>query len=75
MEQPKINQNLLTEKVVQVIEEKENLVRDTVDKKKMVVVFGLKEEHIPVLSEREKEKQCAEELIETIQEDRGIGRD
>ena len=70
MEQPKINQNLLTEKVVQVIKEKDNLVRDTVDKKKTVIVFGLKEEHIPVLSEREEGKQCVQELIDTVQEDK-----
>ena len=65
-----VNQIVISEKVFQVIKEKENLVRDIVEKKKTVVVFGLKEEHIPVLSEREKkEKHCVEELTDTVQED------
>ena len=42
-EQTQVNDTKLTEKVVQVIKQKGNLVRDTVDRKKTVLIFCLKE--------------------------------
>ena len=56
--------------VIQVIKEKQELVRDTVDKKKCMIVFGLKEKKNPVKFVREKEeKQVAKNLITRIQEE------
>ena len=38
---------------MKVIKKSENLVRDTVEKKKSVIVFGIAEDNIPVRQERE----------------------
>ena len=52
------------------IKEKEKLVRDTVDKVKCVVLFGMKEEKIVNRTEREqKEKASLGEVFETVTED------
>ena len=63
--------------VIQVIKEKENLVRDTVDKKKCMVIFGLQEKRNPVKMVREREK---EELVRNIvllvqDEEQGLERE
>ncbi len=43
------------------------------DKKKTVVVFGLKEEYTPQRTEREKkEKRCVKKLVETLQEEKDL---
>lgn len=56
--------------VIQVIKEREDLVRDTVDKKKCFVVYGLKEKKNPVKFVRDKvEKELAKDIIKTIQDD------
>ena len=46
--------------VIQVIKEKEELVRDTVDKRKCLVIFGLREKKIPNKYVREKEERTSE---------------
>ena len=51
------------------IKEKPELVRDTVEKKKTVVVFGMVEEHTPMINEREKkEKKCVVDLFDVLKE-------
>ena len=51
--------------VVKVIKEKEELVRHTVEKKKCVMVFGIREGKTPMRQEREKnEKNVAGKLVE-----------
>ncbi|MPC68169.1 hypothetical protein E2C01_062366 [Portunus trituberculatus] len=49
--------------IIEVIEEKENLVRDTVDKKKSFVIFGMKEKKNPNKFTRECEER---ELVKTV---------
>ncbi len=56
-EQTKVNVSIPTEKVAKVIKQRENLVRDTVDRKKTVVVFALKEECVPQRQERVKKEK------------------
>ena len=55
--------------VIQVIKEKEDLVRDTVDKKKCLVIFGLKEKKNlnKYVRERE-ERELVKKIIQTVQE-------
>ena len=55
--------------VIQVIKEKEDLVRDTVDKKKCLIIFGLKEKKNlnKYVRERE-EKELVKNIIQTVQE-------
>ena len=56
--------------VIQVIKEKEELVRDTVDKKKCMVIFGLPEKKNPVKFVREREeKEVVQKLIKAIQDE------
>ena len=56
------------ETVVKVIKEKPDLVRDTVEKKKCVVVFGLKEKKNPVRHVREKEeRELASNIVKLVQ--------
>ena len=56
--------------MIQVIKEKEELVRDTVDKKKCMVIFGLPEKKNPVKFVREREeKEVAQKLIKAIQDE------
>ena len=51
--------------VIQVIKEKEELVRHTVEKKKCIMVFGVGEEKTPMRQEREKkEKDVTRKLVE-----------
>ena len=55
--------------VIQVIKEKEELVRDTVDKRKCLVIFGLREKKIPNKYVREKEeKELARQVIQFVQD-------
>ena len=55
--------------VIQVIKEKEVLVRDTVDKKRCMVIFGLQEKKSPVKFTREKEeKELVKEIIQKVQD-------
>ncbi|MPC32819.1 hypothetical protein E2C01_026150 [Portunus trituberculatus] len=56
--------------VVNVIKEKENLVRDTVEKKKCIVIFGLKEKLMPMRHKRkEYEKNQAEKVVMEVKDD------
>ncbi len=47
----------LTKEVIKVIKEKESLVRDTVDKKKSIMIFGLEESEIKNWYKREAEQR------------------
>ena len=48
-------------------------MRDAVEKKKAVVVFGMFEEHTPAFIEREKkEKKCIEDLLDVIQDNKEL---
>ena len=59
--------------VIQVIKEKQDLVRDTVDKKKCNMIFGLKEKKNLVKFTRDKEeKELAKDMITSVQ-DKGQG--
>ena len=58
------------ETVIQVIKEKDNLVRDAVDKKKCIVIFGVQEKKNPVKFVREREnKEIARNIIKRVQDD------
>lgn len=63
--------------VIKVIKEKEDLVRDTVDKKKCLVFFGVQEKKNPVKFVREKEeKEVVKKLISVIQdEEQGLEKE
>ena len=66
----KSQQKEMTQTVVKVIKKNENLIRDTVDRKKCVMVFGLKEEKQPFWQEREKqEKKTAERIIREVEDE------
>ena len=70
MEQQQKDENEMKEKIVSVIKEKKNLVRDTIDKIKCVIVFGVKEEKIVNRMEREeKEKDKIKHIIATVVDD------
>ncbi len=47
----------LTKEVIKVIKEKENLVRDTVDKKKSIMIFGLEKSEIKKIGIKEKQNK------------------
>ncbi len=53
-EQVKAKDEGITEKEIKVIKEKPEIVRDTVEKKKSLVLIGIKEENTPIRSPREK---------------------
>lgn len=56
------------ETVIKVIKEKHGLVRDAVEKKRCVVLFGVKEKKNPVRHVREKEeKEVAAKIVEAAQ--------
>lgn len=69
-QQVKAKDEEITEKVIKVIKEKPDMVRDTVERKKSVVVVGIKEEFTPNRRTREgKDKEEVEHVIEAIQEE------
>merc|ERR1712035_228022 len=58
----------ITKEVVKIIKNKPSLVRDTVEKKKSVIVFGLSEETLPIRQERETcEKRVAKGVLTAVQ--------
>ena len=63
--------------VIQVIKEKEGLVRDTVEKKKSMVIFGLQEKKNPVKMAREKEeREMVRDIVTLVQdEEQGLERE
>ena len=70
MEQQKKENDGIERKIVSVIKEKKKLVRDTVDKVKCVMIYGLKEEKIDNRLEREeKEKEKIRQVIAEIVDD------
>ncbi len=69
-QQKKSTEENLTKEVIKVIKEKENIVRDTVDNKKCVVIYGLKEKGQPVCNIREKEeRKMVKDVIAVVQDD------
>ena len=63
--QMKKKEEAMKKTVIQVIKEKEELVRHTVEKKKCIMVFGVGEEKTPMRQEREKkEKDVTRKLVE-----------
>ena len=72
MEQQQKEKEEIKDKIVSVIKEKKKLVRDTVDKVKCVVIFGLKEEIIVNALERErKKKEKNGKIITTVTGEEG----
>ena len=66
IDEQKKEQNL-KQKVVKVIKEEEKLVRNTVEKYKQVVVFGLKEEKVVNRMEREeKERNMLTKILKKV---------
>ncbi len=62
--------NNLEKQVIKVIKSKENVVRDVVEKKKSVMIFGLKEKVVNFRSERLKEEmKVAKEVIQEVDKD------
>lgn len=60
----------LEKQVIQVIKNKEHVVRDMVEKKKSVIIFGLKEKVLNNRSDRVKEElKVAREIIKEVEED------
>ena len=58
----------LTSEIVKVIKQKESMVRDTVDKKKCIVIYGLKEETEPIRTKREKEQRMkVDDVVRNVQ--------
>ena len=65
-----IKEENISKAVVRVIKEKQGLVRDTVEKKKCVVVFGIKDEKMPVRYDREKfEKKIAVDIVKEVEDE------
>ena len=70
IEQQQQEKKEITEKVINVIKEKKKLVRDTVDKVKCVMVFGVAEEKVLNKNEREsKEKEKIKNILEAVTEE------
>ena len=68
-QQNKENKENLEKEVIRVIKKKEALVRDTVDKNKCVIVFGLKERVQPVTTTRERDELVlAKEVVASVKE-------
>ena len=69
-EQVKLKDESITEKVAKVIKQKEGIIRDTVEKK-AIVIHGLKEEFIPIRHNREKkDKALVDEVLVKVQENK-----
>lgn len=72
-EQNAVSKSELSKEVVRVIKEKQEIVRDAVEKKKTVVVFGMVEEHTPAFNEREKkERNSVEDLFDVLQDNKEL---
>jgi len=70
IESQKQDKENLTKAVIKVIKEKDNIVRDTVDKKKCVVIYGVKEKMLPVRPIREKdEMKVVKDILKVVQEE------
>ena len=54
--------------VIQVIKEKDELVRDTVDKKRCMVIFGLQEKYLVKFVREREEKELANKIIDIVQD-------
>ena len=68
MESQNREKNDLTKEIVKVIKQKESVLRDTVDKKKCVIIYGLKEEIEPIRAKREKEQRMmVDDVVRNVQ--------
>ena len=77
IEHQKKEKEEMEKKIVNVIKEKKKMVRDTVDKVKCVVLFGVKEENIVDRLERDrKEKEKIRQIVTEVveDEDRAMGQ-
>ena len=77
IEHQKKEKEEMEKKIVNVIKEKKKMVRDTVDKVKCVVLFGVKEENMVDRMERErKEKENIKKVVTEVveDEDRAMGQ-
>ncbi len=62
----------MEKQVIKITKEKSNLVRDMVQRKMCVVVFGVKEKNLPMKIAREREVKRAQEIIiEVVGKERG----
>lgn len=69
-QQEEEHKNNLEKQVIQVLKRKENMVRDMVEKKQCVIVFGLKEKVLPSRNERVKdEMKVARDIISEVGDD------
>ena len=60
----------MEKKVVRILKEKENIIRDTVQKKMCVIVFGDKEKDLPLKATRQREElKRAKEIIASVVEE------
>ena len=58
----------LTNEIVKVIKQKESIVRDTIDKKKCFIIYGLKEETEPIRAKREKvQRMMVDDVVKNVQ--------
>ena len=54
----------MEKKVIKVLKTNENIVRDAAEKKKNVMIYGLKEKVLPMRTKREKEEtKCIKEIL------------
>ena len=52
------------------MKQKESVVRDTVDKKKCIIIYGLKEETEPIRTKREKEQRMVvDDVVRHVQDE------
>ena len=57
----------MEKEVIEVLKTIENIIRDAAEKKKNVMIYGLKEKVIPMRTKREKEEtKCIKEILKTI---------
>lgn len=69
-QQDEERKNNLEKQVIQVLKSKESVVRDMVEKKKGVIVFGLKERVLTIRNERVKEElKVAKDIIREVDDD------
>ena len=64
-------QDKTTDTVIKIIKEKSDFVRDTADKKKCLIIFGIHEKKNPVKFDREKEEKMIARSVITVVQDQG----
>ena len=57
----------MDKEVIEILKTNENIVRDAAEKKKNVIIYGLKEKVIPMKAKREKEEtKCIKEILKQL---------